>query len=448
MRRVSLVALTLAGGAAIHGASAQGLSESTLTATISQSVEADTNYNLDADSPGTSYFGDTRIGLGLVQQSDTQRLRFGLNTGLRALDEAGGDFEVIAASPSTARLAFAQDFANNAFVIDLSARSRRIDRLTFEEDLFAEDGLPGDDLPILPDDVLPDDIALINDNTFEQRYDLDTSFTTGTNAPSTLGIRLRASEIDYSGDSPDDFTPRSAAEVELSWRLRLNPVLSGVALAGYRYEDADDDTATQLQVGEVDLGVNYQPSEEVSVTLGAGYADRRERQTDVDGDRTTEDDSGLSLRALADYQTEDFVFGLNARYTTAASSARLSGDARVSYRLPRSALNARVFQNFGLGSEGDDRQVTGAALGYNYTVNSLSGISLGLDAARSTSAEDEDGGDDDRSQVDFTAQYDRTVTETVTASLGYGLTQRFDDPDDAVSHRVFFQIGRSFVTRF
>ena len=55
MRRVSLVALTLAGAGtlqgAIHGAAAQDapvVAESTLTATISQSIEADSNYNLDA----------------------------------------------------------------------------------------------------------------------------------------------------------------------------------------------------------------------------------------------------------------------------------------------------------------------------------------------------------------------------------------------------------------
>lgn len=441
MRRASLATIILAGGAAIPAATAQSLSESTLRATISQSIEADTNYNLDADSPGTTYFGDTRLGLRFLQDNDTQRLRFALNTGLRALQEPEQDFEWVVASPSTARLAYAQELANNAFDIDVSARSRRIDReFVDEEGFFLDDA----DLP-LP--VLPDDVTLVEDNTYEQRYDLNAGFVTGTDAPSSVALRLRASNVDYSGDSPEDFSPRSGAEAELLWRLRLNPVLSSAVFAGYRYEDADNDSETQLNNAEFDLGLIYQPREEVSITLGAGYADRQQRQTQSNGTRTTDNNSGIALRALASYATDDLTFGANLRYTTAAPTSRLSGDLRVSYQQPRSRITARVFQNFGLGSEGDDRRVTGAGLGYSYAINSVSGLGLNLDATSSASA-DNDTNDGDRSQVDFIAQYRRDITPVVSASLGYGLTQRFDDPNDATSNRVFFQIGRSFVTRF
>lgn len=375
----------------------------------------------------------------LADHSTTERLRFVLNTGLRALQEPEQDFEWVVASPSVARLAYAQDFANNSFDIDVSARSRRIDReFVDDEVLFFDDvGLP----------VLPDDVTLVDNNTYEQRYDLNAGFVTGTNSPSSLGLRVRTSNVDYSGDSPEDFTPRSGAEAELLWRLQLNPILSSAVFAGYRYEDADNDQETQLNNAEFDLGVIYEPRDEVSVTLGVGYADRQERQTQADGTRTTDNNSGIALRALASYETDDLTFGANLRYTTAAPSARLSGDLRVSYLQPRSQITARLFQNFGLGSEGDDRRVTGAGIGYNYNINSVSGLGFNLDASTSASADD-DTSDPDRSQVDFTAQYNREITSVVSASLGYNLTQSFDDPDDATSNRIFFQIGRSFVTRF
>jgi hypothetical protein len=450
MRRVSLAALSLAGGTAIHGAVAQDapvVAESTLTATISQSITADTNYNLDADPPGTTYYGDTRLGLGLVQETETQSLRFSLDTGLRALQEPEEDFEFVIASPSSARFAFAQEFTNNAFDIDLSARSRRIDREVFDPEALADDGPP------LPDDdgALPPDVTLITNNTLEQRYDLDTGFVTGTNSPSSLGFRLRASSIDYSGDSPDDFVPRTGVEGGVAWQLRLNPVWSSAVTAGYSQEDADDDEDTRIAVTEADLGLVYQPREELSVTGGIGYAVREEEQT-IAGERTTEDNSGIALRALAEYNTEDLVFALNARYTTAAPNPRFSGDFRIGYQQLRSQISARVFQDYGLGSEGEDRRLVGAGVGYSYTINSISDVLLDFRVADSASADDGDtdpaADDPDRTQLDFTAQYNHAFTPVITGSVGYQLTQRYEDPDDATSHRVYLQIGRSFVTGF
>ena len=274
MRRVSLVALTIAGAGtlqgAIHGAAAQDtpvVAESTLTATISQSIEADSNYNLDADSPGTTYLGDTRVGLGLMQESETQRLNFTLDTGLRALQEPEEDFEFVLASPSSARFAFDQDFANAAFDIELSARSRRIDQEIFDPEALLDDP----DVPV-PDEpgALPDDVTLITNNTFEQRYDLDTGFVTGTNSASSLGFRLRASSVDYSGDSPDDFVPRTAVEGGVAWQLRLNPVWSSAVTAGYSQEDADDDEDTKI------IGDRGRPRPDLPAARGA-LGDRRHR---------------------------------------------------------------------------------------------------------------------------------------------------------------------------
>jgi hypothetical protein len=443
MRRVLLLALPLAGGAALDAA-AQVVAESTLTATISQSIEADTNYNLDEDSPGTTILGDTRIGLGLVQETDIQSLRFYLNTGLRALKEPDQDLEWVVASPSLARFAYEHDFANNAFDIDVRAASQRIDRLLLEEDpIFDDEGNP----------ILPDDVTLIDDNTYQQRIDLDTGFAAGTNSPSTITFRLRASDIDYTGDSPEDFVPRTGAEGVVTWRLRFSPVLSSIVAAGYEYQKADDDFETEINNTEFDLGVVYQPSEELSVTVGGGYANRQERSTpEGGGPRTTEDNSGIALRLLADYEAEYLDFNLTTRYTNAAPSSRFAGDFRVRYDLPRGAITARAFQNYGLGSEGDDRRVTGIGLGYSLQVNSVSTLLFDFNAATSASADDPDdpadADDPDRSRLDFTAQYTRNFTQLVAASVGYTLTQRYEDPTDATSNRVFLQIGRSFVTGF
>ena len=226
-----------------------------------------------------------------------------------------------------------------------------------------------------------------------------------------------------------------------------SPVLSSIVAAGYEYQQADDDFDTEINNTEFDLGVVYEPSEELSVTVGGGYANRQERSTPANGPRTTQDNSGIALRLLADYEAEYLDFSLTTRYTNAAPSSRFSGDFRIRYDLPRGGITARAFQNYGLGSEGDDRRVTGVGLGYSLQVNSVSTLLFDFNAANSASADD-DSDDPDRSRLDFTAQYTRNFTQLVAASVGYTLTQRYEDPEDATSNRVFFQIGRSFVTGF
>ena len=63
MRRVLLASLAVA--AAAPAARAQGLpGDPLLSAAITQSIVADTNYRLDDPNPGTSYYADTRLLLG------------------------------------------------------------------------------------------------------------------------------------------------------------------------------------------------------------------------------------------------------------------------------------------------------------------------------------------------------------------------------------------------
>ena len=92
-----------------------------------------------------------------------------------------------------------------------------------------------------------------------------------------------------------------------------------------------------------------------------------------------------------------------------------------------------MFQDYGLGSEGDDRRLTGAGVGYAYSFNSISDFLLDFRIADSASADDGDDivvevDDPDRTQLDFTAQYNHAFTPVITGSVGYQLTQRYRGP--------------------
>ena len=171
--RAALAALTLAGAAGaaaaqtvappIEVAPAETVEEqgATLTTTISQSVELDTNYGLDDPSPGTSYYGDSRVALDYLNQTATQTFNLGLDTGIRPLWEAEESFEVVAASPSTAFLTYLQEGANTAFDADLRARYRQVNaRLLFEEE----------DFPV------GDPLDQGQRDSYQQRYDADIGF--------------------------------------------------------------------------------------------------------------------------------------------------------------------------------------------------------------------------------------------------------------------------------
>ena len=378
-----------------------GVGESLLRFTLSQSAEADSNYNLDPESPGTSYFGDTRVGVDLVQETPTQRFALGLDTGLRALWEAGQDFEFTVASPTTASVGYGQEWSDAAFDADVRYRQRQVDYL----DDLSFDTIFVDGEPVF----VPDNLDQLDNDTIEQRYDANLGLELATNSPSSYSFSLQATQIDYTEDS-EDLSPSGSLNGEALWRLRLNPVLSGALLANYYYYATEAGTQSTVNVAELDAGVIYEPSEELSFNVGLGYADRQRRET-IDGVRqTTEDETGPVVRGAITYAVADELsLSANARVTTAAPDTRLSGALRASYTLPRGTLTARLSQGYTGDSDGQEVRVTTAGLGLSHAINSVS--SLNFDASYGLQVNQDDPAAPDINRADFSAVYSRNITE-------------------------------------
>lgn len=413
---------------------AQGIGEASLRATISQSIEADTNYRLDPESAGTSYFGDTRLGLDLLKENSTQSFRLGLDTGLRPLWEAGQDFEFTVASPTSANVGYNQAWIDGSFGANLRFRLRNVD---FIDDLIFED-----DGGVI---IVPDDLNQQARNTLEQRYDADLALVLREGAPSSYRFTLQGTEFTYSDDA-ENLRPRSTYYGEAEWRLRLNPVLSGTLLGSYYYFDTDAGTASTVNVAEIDAGFVYEPSTELSAAFGIGYADRTREQT-IDGVRSeTEDEQGITVRGGIDYSVaDDLSLSADARVTTAAPSTRLSGGVRASYALPRGSLSARLTQDYAGDSGGDEVRVTTAGIGLTHTINTIS--SLGFNFAYGLQANQDDPEEPDINRADFSAIYSRSLTEAVFANVGYKYRWR-DQDESASSNAIFFTVGRAFETSF
>jgi hypothetical protein len=434
MRRATLAALTLAAAAGIPAARAQEDEvRAPLVATISQSAVLDTNYDLDDPSPGNSYYGDTRFGLDYVRRTSTQTLGFGLDTGLRSLWQAkeaeDEQFEFRLASPSTANVDFLQEGPNTTFDGGARLRVRRVDFLG----------------PLDVDGPLPDDLSGFQEDAYEYRSDADLGLALGTNSPSTYEFRLAATNFDYSEEiDSNNLVPRRSVQGDASWTLGITPVFSTIVFGSYYYFSSDTDEEDELRVAEIDAGLVYEPSNNLRVRGGIGYADRRREET-IDGVREqTEHDTGPSIRGDFRYVLPSLTVIGEGRLTKAAPQTRLSGVVRAAYNLPRGRVTGRIFQRYGAGQAGSDTRVTGAGIGLLREINNVSRVSF--DASYATQVDEDDPDQADIDRTELVASYIYDLTANVSAELGYGYTRRIEDPEDATSNQFFVVIGRTFET--
>lgn len=409
-------------------------SSSVLSVTVSQSIEADSNYDLDEDSPGTTYLGDTGLDLILEQNTQSHNLLLGFNTALRALDQAGEDFEFTLGSPTGALLDYDYEGPGGTlFDARLSYLQRRTDFIDF--DILD---------PVGPED---DPITIRNeDDTREQRLDADIGVEFFTDSPSSYGLRWIGSNIDYSDDVAN-LTPRQTNEFAGTWTLRLTPVFSSIVAAEYYHYEAENNAETELTISEIDAGIVYEPDENLRLRGGIGYADRQREETRGGTRQTTQNDQGPTLRGDVRYLTDDFVLTGDARYTTAAPDPRLGLNLNANYALARGTLTGRLFNRYaGAADNGNEIRVAGFSVGLEQAINTSSSYGLDLAVVNRESLDNEN--DPDTLSTSVTARYMRALTETVTAELGYRYRAQNEDAPgfDADSHRVFFSIGKTFQT--
>lgn len=406
-----------------------------LTARISQGVTLDTNFGLEDPRLGNSYFADTGLQLGLLSETELQTLSIGLDTGLRALWEADEDFRFTFASPTTARLDYGRDWSTGGVDVDLRFRQA-------EEDA---------DRVIDPDEgtIGGDDLDRLGINVTQYRYDGAIDLELAQESPSSYTFSLSGTRIDYDEVSTDR-TPRDTFQGEAGWRLRFNETVSGALNGLFIYYDAENPQQTQVRFGSVDAGIIYQPSDVLRVDVGLGYAHRERRETERPNSdnpvRDTETDSGPAARFALRYSFDDVTVDGVVRYTAAADGAPVTGQLRATYPLPRGELTGRVFQNKTGSSSGSEVRVTGAGIGLLHELDRVSAIEFDANAAQQV---DETAPfEADITRYSLSAVYSRNITDTVNASLGYTYRTYDQAEDDAVGNIVFFEIGKSFASRF
>ncbi len=352
---------------------------------------------------------------------------------MRPLWQAGENFDVVVASPSAGYLSFSQEGPNTLFDADLRARTRQVDASTSS---FVDTN----------GDLVPDTLQQGNVDSRQQRYDANLDFTLGPDAPSTYEFSLRASAIDYTNTAGTSLVPNDTVEGQALWTLDVTPVLSAALFGGYTYYTAQDNINSELNIAEGEAGLVYQPEENFRIRGGIGYADRHREGDDLTtGERhTIQDDQGVTLRGDFRYVLPSLTLQGRARWTEAAPSPRLIGSVTGIYNLPRGSVNGRVFQSFIGGRSGDEERVTGAGIGLTRDINTVSRIGLDFSYATQVDQDNPDLPNIDR--ADLTVSYGYDFTEAVSGEIGYSFRNFSEDPTNASSNRVYFVIGRDFVT--
>jgi hypothetical protein len=408
-----------------------------ITAEIGQSFELDTNLDLDEDSAGTSYFTETRLAFGLLEETDEQSITLGFDTGVRALWPAEDGFEWTFASPTTATAGYAREWASGAFETGFAYRQRRVD---FSRDLL--DFLDPDSGVI----VVPDDPAELEGDATERRYDASFALGLATDAPSSYNFELSANRIDYDEDTTGELTPRTTLQGSATWTLAITPSFSGALSARGFYYKAENEAETQIRETELDGGIIYNASDVLQLTAGIGVLDRtQEEQAFNTTPAETEDEIGVSFRTGANYAFDDFIVNAGLR-AASAPDLRFSGNLNVSYPFEGGVVNARAFQSYAGDTGGDEIRVLGGGIGLQRELDEVTNISFDLAATQRSNEDDPD--DPDVRRIDFTTALEYEFTEQISADLGYRYRSVDDDPTEASSHAVFVAVGRTFSTGF
>jgi hypothetical protein len=219
-------------------------------------------------------------------------------------------------------------------------------------------------------------------------------------------------------------------------------VFSTIVFASYYYYN--DETDDEVRVAEAEGGLVYEPSENLRIRGGLGYADRTREETIAGVREETEHDTGPTIRGDFRYRGQELTLVGDFRLTTAAPETRLSGVVRAVYPLPRGQVVGRVFQRYGGDQSGSDSRVTGAGLGLVHEINTVSRLEFDAAYAQQVDEDDLDEPKIDRTTLGASYVYD--LTETVSAELGYAFVQRVEDPEEATSNRFFVVLGKTFET--
>jgi hypothetical protein len=427
---------------------------------IDQGFQFGDNLELDTPSEGKSSIATTTLSFGLISETDTQQLDFGISGALQIQNTPDTDGTETDFADPRFRLAYNRQGADSELAVRANYFSSDIDTLSLD-DFINDEGIL----------VLPEDFSGLQGNGTRSNYSLGVTLDLFQDDPLGLQLTAGASGTDYTGTSDPDLFNYNRTYMGGTAFLRFSDVMTGTLSLRYSTYDASDSTETYRTRTTTRAGVIYDLSSRATLEANVGYSEINTEELNTPDSTTSSPVGNLSyvyampngqitadLDASVDENGDErlnLVFGRNLAlpngslaFTFGATDPEFGdvapiGSLNWSYNLPAAQLTAQLSRSVTVSNEDDTQLSTVIAVGYEQEINSLT--SFGLSASYGEQDGSQDSDSVKRTGIEATYRY--ALTEDWNLNTGVGYRTREQNGQTASSPRVFLSIGRRFDFR-
>ena len=389
--RIGAIVLFAAGAvlSALHARAADW----SMTSNLSQKVEVDDNFELDADSPGYAISPTSSVSVDITANAPTYTLDLGGGLSYREFTGPGAPTDP---DPLSENANAEVEFRGPRHSVGVGGSFAR-KGATFNETIEEFD-----------------ELGVTTVDTDRQTVTVGGEVSVDINRTNAVKVSSNYRMVDF-GDSNDALVPFTEADLKVAWTHDWSDSTEATLEASGKLFNADDTEDTESETLSISAGVNKDLNGRLSVSGSIGVNVIHSTETSV-GARVSDTSVGPIF---------DVGLGYTLGVTDISLSLRQSVDASA-----LGGLQERRAIKFNLNHRINRRETFGLAT--NFTIREA--------AASQTSAAGRD-----RTLLSVSPTYSVLLSRYWTFEVGYQFRFQRGDDGTGISNRVFGTLSRNFV---
>jgi hypothetical protein len=428
---------------------------------IDQGFEYGDNLALDTPAEGSSTIATTTLSFGLISETDTQKLDFGISGALQIENTPDTDGTVTDFADPRFTLGYLREGADSELAINANYFSSNIDTLTLD-DFINDEGIV----------VLPEDFSGLQGSGTRSSYGFNIGLDLFQDDPFGLELDAGTSGVDYTGTSDPDLFNYNRTFAGARALLRFSDVLTGTVGLRYSTYDANDEDQTYRTRTTTRVGVIYDISARATLEANLGYTEIETETNDAPTTNRSKPVGNLSyvyampngqitadLDATVDEDGDERVnlqFGRSMELPDGSLSYSLGltdpefgsinpiGSLNWTRNLPDGRISAQLSRSVTTDNQDNTQLSTLIVIRYNQNINDVSSFGLTASYGEQDGSEDEDA----TKRTGIEATYSHALTEDWNLNTGVAYrTFEQNSSGTASSPSIFLSIGRRFDFR-